>query len=119
MDLASFERVAFSSLYIYIFSLVVQIVFLYNWLKNMGGFKHEAKCLCSYIKHVFFFALQLIMQERQGEAVDRILLKSLLRMLSDLQIYTGVFEGRFLTATEQLYHEEGQRPDVMIQLYKF
>lgn len=31
----------------------------------------------------------LIESERQGDVVDRSLLKSLLRMLSDLQIYQG------------------------------
>ncbi len=41
--------------------------------------------------------------------VDRSLLKSLLRMLSDLQIYKEAFEKKFLSATEKLYAEEGQR----------
>lgn len=38
--------------------------------------------------------LMLIESERQGDVVDRSLLKSLLRMLSDLQIYQDVFEHR-------------------------
>ncbi len=54
-------------------------------------------------------ALMLIEQERHGDQVDRSLLKSLLRMLSDLQIYREAFEKRFLSATEKLYAEEGQR----------
>jgi cullin-4 len=41
--------------------------------------------------------LMLIESERQGDVVDRSLLKSLLRMLSDLQIYQDVFEHRFLS----------------------
>ncbi|UYV81008.1 CUL4A [Cordylochernes scorpioides] len=53
--------------------------------------------------------LMLIEKERNGEAVDRGLLKNLLRMLSDLQIYQNAFEIRFLMATEQLYKAEGQR----------
>lgn len=53
--------------------------------------------------------LELIERERGGDAVDRSLLKSLIRMLSDLQMYGEVFEGRFLEATERLYGEEGQR----------
>ncbi|RWS29109.1 cullin-4A-like protein [Leptotrombidium deliense] len=53
--------------------------------------------------------LQLVEKERAGESVDRCLLKSLLRMLSDLQIYKEVFEGKFLQATEELYAAEGQR----------
>lgn len=53
--------------------------------------------------------LMLIEKERQGDAVDRTLLKSLLRMLTDLQIYEHSFEPRFLIATERLYAAEGQR----------
>lgn len=53
--------------------------------------------------------LMLIEKERQGDTVDRTLLKSLLRMLSDLQIYQEAFENKFLVATERLYAAEGQR----------
>lgn len=52
--------------------------------------------------------LNLIEKERNGDAVDRGLLKSLLRMLSDLQIYAKVFEGRFLRVTEEFYAREGR-----------
>jgi cullin-4 len=52
--------------------------------------------------------LHMIERERSGEAVDRLLLKSLLRMLCDLQIYQEAFETGFLEATEALYHAEGQ-----------
>lgn len=38
--------------------------------------------------------LMLIEKERQGDTVDRTLLKSLLRMLSDLQIYRDAFESK-------------------------
>ena len=41
--------------------------------------------------------------------MDRGLLKSLLRMLTDLQIYKDAFEKKFLAATEKLYAAEGQR----------
>ncbi|CAH0381123.1 unnamed protein product [Bemisia tabaci] len=53
--------------------------------------------------------LYLIDQERSGDTVDRTLLKSLLRMLSDLQVYKEAFEVKFLQATERLYSAEGQR----------
>lgn len=53
--------------------------------------------------------LFLIEKERNGDAVDRTLLKSLLRMLSDLQIYQDAFEDKFLTATKNLYQAEGQK----------
>ncbi|XP_072939842.1 cullin-4A [Epargyreus clarus] len=53
--------------------------------------------------------LLLIERERGGDSVDISLLKSLLRMLSDLQIYQDAFEHKFLLATERLYAAEGQR----------
>ena len=53
--------------------------------------------------------LMLIEQERHGDMVDRSLLKSLLRMLADLQIYQEAFEKKFLAATEKLYSAEGQK----------
>ncbi|KAL4716866.1 hypothetical protein ACJJTC_012677 [Scirpophaga incertulas] len=53
--------------------------------------------------------LLLIEKERGGDAVDISLLKSLLRMLSDLQIYQDAFEQKFLLGTERLYAAEGQR----------
>lgn len=52
--------------------------------------------------------LMLIEKERNGEVVDRTLLKSLLRMFSDLQIYKDAFESKFLVATKQLYQAEGK-----------
>lgn len=53
--------------------------------------------------------LFLIEKERNGDTVDRTLLKSLLRMLSDLSIYQDAFEEKFLLATKQLYQAEGQK----------
>jgi len=53
--------------------------------------------------------LFVIDKERQGDTVDRSLLKSLLRMLSDLGIYQEAFETKFLMSTEQMYSAEGQR----------
>uniref|UniRef100_A0A671WWF7 Cullin-4B n=1 Tax=Sparus aurata TaxID=8175 RepID=A0A671WWF7_SPAAU len=53
--------------------------------------------------------LLLVERERNGEAIDRSLLRSLLSMLSDLQIYQDSFEHRFLEETNRLYAAEGQR----------
>ncbi|KAL2770496.1 cullin-4A isoform 1 [Daubentonia madagascariensis] len=53
--------------------------------------------------------LLLIARERSGEAVDRSLLRSLLSMLSDLQVYKDSFELKFLEETNCLYAAEGQR----------
>uniref|UniRef100_A0A1I8JQC9 CULLIN_2 domain-containing protein n=1 Tax=Macrostomum lignano TaxID=282301 RepID=A0A1I8JQC9_9PLAT len=53
--------------------------------------------------------LELIELERGGDAVDRQLLRTLLRMLFDLGQYRTVFEPEFLAATERLYRIEGQQ----------
>ncbi|EMP31933.1 Cullin-4A [Chelonia mydas] len=53
--------------------------------------------------------LLLIERERNGETVDRSLLRSLLSMLSDLQVYKESFEQKFLDETNCLYAAEGQR----------
>jgi len=53
--------------------------------------------------------LFVIDKERQGDTVDRSLLKSLLRMLSDLGIYQEAFETKFLLSTDRMYSAEGQR----------
>eukprot|EP00118_Oscarella_pearsei_P010943 m.69945 g.69945 ORF g.69945 m.69945 type:complete len:795 (+) comp35648_c0_seq13:32-2416(+) len=52
--------------------------------------------------------LYLIGRERSGESVSRSLLKSLLRMFIDLQMYSDDFEAPFLVATDQLYAVEGR-----------
>uniref|UniRef100_A0A8C6TQ37 Cullin 4A n=1 Tax=Neogobius melanostomus TaxID=47308 RepID=A0A8C6TQ37_9GOBI len=53
--------------------------------------------------------LEQIERERNGETVDRSLLRSLLGMLSDLQVYKEAFEEKFLNETNRLYAAEGQR----------
>lgn len=47
--------------------------------------------------------LMLIEKERQGDTVDRTLLKSLLRMLSDLQIYQEAFETKYIVINFSKY----------------
>ncbi|XP_072573970.1 cullin-4A [Paramormyrops kingsleyae] len=53
--------------------------------------------------------LEQIECERNGETIDRSLLRSLLSMLSDLQVYKDSFEQKFLMDTNRLYAAEGQR----------
>ncbi|XP_068436054.1 cullin-4A isoform X1 [Clinocottus analis] len=53
--------------------------------------------------------LEQIELERNGETVDRSLIRSLLGMLSDLQVYKDSFEERFLLETNRLYATEGQQ----------
>ncbi|XP_077569029.1 cullin-4A [Stigmatopora nigra] len=53
--------------------------------------------------------LEQIELERNGETADRSLLRSLLGMLSDLQVYKVSFEERFLVETNRMFAAEGQR----------
>ena len=53
--------------------------------------------------------LGLIESERNGEAVDKLLLKHLVRMFSSLGIYSSTFEEPFLEKTKQYYQLEGQQ----------
>ncbi|CAF1569984.1 unnamed protein product, partial [Didymodactylos carnosus] len=53
--------------------------------------------------------LKMIEQERNGETIDRSLVKSLVKMLLDLQLYHKDFEVLFLQATGQLYYNEGRQ----------
>lgn len=53
--------------------------------------------------------LQLIESERRGDAVNRVLLSHLLRMLTALGIYEEAFQGVFLERSTQFYSAEGVR----------
>lgn len=55
------------------------------------------------------FLLELITRERNGEKIDCILIKNILRMLIDLSIYVDLFETKFLKETQQLYLVESER----------
>ncbi|VDK76390.1 unnamed protein product [Litomosoides sigmodontis] len=52
--------------------------------------------------------LKMIEQERDGGQIDRLLIKSLLRMMTSLRVYAEVFERRFLETTCTLYEAEGR-----------
>ena len=50
--------------------------------------------------------LRLLELDRRSEMVNRMLLKSLLRMMSELRVYGDIFEPQFLEATEHFYRSE-------------
>ncbi|KAF6211064.1 hypothetical protein GE061_014177 [Apolygus lucorum] len=79
------------------------------WDMGLDLFRHHIVMNSLVQTRIVDGLLMLIEKERQGDTVDRTLLKSLLRMLSDLQIYRDAFESKFLQATERLYGAEGQK----------
>lgn len=67
-------------------------------------------CACAQIeRRAVSGLLELIERERQGEMVDRTLLKSVLRMFGSLGIYAESFEKAFLAASEAYYSAEGRK----------
>lgn len=52
--------------------------------------------------------LVLIEQERNGELIERSLVKNLLTMLYKLQLYQTIFEVEFIQSSESLYSVEGE-----------
>ncbi|KAF0720946.1 cullin-4B [Aphis craccivora] len=79
------------------------------WDMNMKLFRHHIMLNSNIQNRTVDGLLLLIEKERQGDMVDKSLLKSLLEMLTDLKIYRDAFEGKFLQATERLYATEGWR----------
>eukprot|EP00761_Pharyngomonas_kirbyi_P014490 gb/GECH01014520.1/.p1 GENE.gb/GECH01014520.1/~~gb/GECH01014520.1/.p1 ORF type:complete len:769 (+),score=194.98 gb/GECH01014520.1/:1-2307(+) len=53
--------------------------------------------------------LQLIRQEREGEQLDRSLIKTLISMLVSLNIYVSHFEQKLINNTKEFYYDEGKR----------
>lgn len=53
--------------------------------------------------------LHEVARERQGESIDRPLMKNLLRMLTSVNLYRGSFEPRFLERTTEFYTAESSR----------
>ena len=53
--------------------------------------------------------LVLIQCERNGETVDKALVKHLVGMFTSLGTYAGSFEKLFLDKTTQYYSQEGQQ----------
>jgi cullin-4 len=52
--------------------------------------------------------LRLIDRDRSGDAISQPLVLSLLRMLTDIHMYTSIFETQFLEASRLYYHVEGE-----------
>uniref|UniRef100_A0A672ILQ0 Cullin 4A n=1 Tax=Salarias fasciatus TaxID=181472 RepID=A0A672ILQ0_SALFA len=92
-------------------SVVVDVLTLFTRLRDTGLelFRTHIVSDSAVQKRTVEGILEQIELERNGETVDRSLLRSLLGMLSDLQVYKDSFEERFLSETNRLYAAEGQR----------
>uniref|UniRef100_A0A6B2KYG7 Cullin-4 n=1 Tax=Arcella intermedia TaxID=1963864 RepID=A0A6B2KYG7_9EUKA len=61
----------------------------------------------------------VIESDRRGETVDKVLIKSLLRMQTSLQMYEKHFEKSFLAATATFYERESERYIEEFQVAEF
>ncbi|KAI6205209.1 CULLIN-2 domain-containing protein [Aphelenchoides besseyi] len=59
-------------------------------------------------KHLFDFLLRIIETERNGQQVDRQLLKSMVGMLVSLKIYESEFEPQLMNKTDHYYRNESR-----------
>eukprot|EP00743_Colponemidia_sp_Colp-15_P004129 GILK01004457.1.p1 GENE.GILK01004457.1~~GILK01004457.1.p1 ORF type:complete len:721 (-),score=162.74 GILK01004457.1:108-2270(-) len=79
------------------------------WDMGLQLFRQHLSRYADVEKKIITGLLSLIQRERNGEAIDRLLVKSLLRMCSALQIYSDSFEKPFLEETNSFYAAEGVR----------
>lgn len=63
--------------------------------------------------------LDMISKERNGEKIDRILIKNILRMLIDLSIYVDLFETKFFKETQDLYRLESDQNVQELKVYEY
>ncbi|PAV80121.1 hypothetical protein WR25_24733 [Diploscapter pachys] len=78
------------------------------WDASLSIFREEIVESTRIRHRLILDLLGIIKRERQGEKVDRSLLRSLLRMLTNLQLYSSIFEGPFFEETKNLYSAEGE-----------
>uniref|UniRef100_A0AAF5PK17 Cullin-4 n=1 Tax=Wuchereria bancrofti TaxID=6293 RepID=A0AAF5PK17_WUCBA len=78
------------------------------WDMGLEIFRDEVMNNESVRKRSVDGLLKMIEQEREGGQIDRLLIKSLLRMMTSLRVYAEVFERKFLETTCTLYETEGR-----------
>jgi len=76
------------------------------WAMGLQSFRKHLTSAPEVQNKIVSGMLSLILQERMGDMVNRSLLRNLLRMLGQLQLYSS-FEAAFLADTESFYRQEG------------
>lgn len=84
------------------------------WDLGLERFRHYFSTISRVQKRTTDDILSLIQEERDGNIVDRNLIKDLLSMLSTLSIYLMAFEQRFIQETERLYRTKS---DTLVNEY--
>lgn len=78
------------------------------WDLSLELFKNHVIMNKTVQKRLITGLLELIGHERNGELIDRGLVKNLLTMLYKLQLYQSIFEVDFIQSSEKLYSVEGE-----------
>lgn len=76
------------------------------WEAGLGFYRQHVIQQADVKKACIELLLDQIQAEREGSKVDQQLIKSILKMLTDLDVYTLFFEHEFLSATEKFYQQE-------------
>ncbi|KAL3098075.1 hypothetical protein niasHT_027620 [Heterodera trifolii] len=89
------------------------------WDAGLDAFRRHILERCGICSRTVSGILQLIEQDRRGIQTNNQLLKSLIRMFMNLQMYDRAFEREFLKTTEQFYRNESEQKirDLDLSLY--
>jgi len=77
------------------------------WDMGLQIFRTQIASIPEVEKKLVSGIIQLVQEERNGQVVDRILIKNLCRMLVSLGMYSECLEKQLLAATVDFYHAEG------------
>lgn len=100
-----------NNIYLYLDRSIINDKHLRNsiWTMNLMLYKSNI-ILNSFVKNkVLNEIFELIDKERNGQKIDRVILKSIMEMLNELQIYEEIFSGKFLQISDTLYKEESEK----------
>ncbi|CAK9293703.1 unnamed protein product [Gordionus sp. m RMFG-2023] len=106
------QMIIISNIFLYLdrSSYVLQNTMILNiWDLGLELFHKHIMSVTDILNRTIESMLKIIEKERHGENVDRTLLKNLIRMLLDLQMYTSSFQPAFIKATDDLYDREGRQ----------
>eukprot|EP00301_Raphidiophrys_heterophryoidea_P004178 c11832_g1_i1.p1 GENE.c11832_g1_i1~~c11832_g1_i1.p1 ORF type:complete len:750 (-),score=218.78 c11832_g1_i1:183-2432(-) len=91
----------------------------YIWNMGLDLFRQYLLQVNDVLKKTIDGMLATIQNERRGEAVDHALCKSVVRMLSSLQLYKECFQPRLLVDTSTFYRDESRRMLTSLEVSDF
>lgn len=89
------------------------------WAMNLSLFKNNIVMRNDVKEKLIEELLTVISNERKYNSVDLGLIRTLVRMLADLNIYEELFEPSFLSATNDLYRDESQELVMVVDIVDY